>query len=100
MMLALALALTLQQQDSTAPHAWQVATAPAESIHVVAAGAGQPLVLVPGLFGSVYGFRKIIPPLVAAGYRVIVVEPLGVGTSARPQRADYSLAAQSERVAA
>jgi pimeloyl-ACP methyl ester carboxylesterase len=31
---------------------------------------------------------------------VIVVEPLGIGTSARPERADYSLTAQADRIAA
>src|SRR5207253_3175529 len=34
-----------------------------------------------------------------AGYRTIVVEPLGIGSSARPQRADYSLTAQADRIA-
>lgn len=71
-----------------------------ESLHVVTAGHGEPVVLLPGLFGSAYGFRKVIPQLTAAGYRTIVVEPLGIGTSSRPERADYSLAAQTERVAA
>jgi pimeloyl-ACP methyl ester carboxylesterase len=72
----------------------------AESLHVVTAGHGEPVVLLPGLFGSAYGFRKVIPLLTGAGYRTIVVEPLGIGTSSRPERADYSLAAQAERVAA
>lgn len=63
-------------------------------------GQGDPLVLVPGLFGSSFAFRNVIPPLARAGYRVIVVEPLGVGASARPEHADYSLTAQADRIAA
>jgi pimeloyl-ACP methyl ester carboxylesterase len=74
--------------------------APAETLHVVVAGAGEPVVLLPGLFGSVYGFRKLEPLLIAAGYRTIIIEPLGVGSSGRPERADYSLTAQADRIAA
>src|SRR5207249_962108 len=42
---------------------------------------------------------KLVPLLNSAGYRTIVVEPLGIGSSGRPQRADYSLTAQAERIA-
>jgi len=79
---------------------FRVVVGRAESLHVVVAGHGEPVVLLPGLFGSAYGFRKVIPLLTGAGYRTIVVEPLGIGTSSRPERADYSLGAQTERVAA
>jgi pimeloyl-ACP methyl ester carboxylesterase len=57
------------------------------------------VVLIPGLFGSQYSFRNLVPMLNAAGYRTIVVEPLGLGESSRPERADYSLGAQAHRVA-
>jgi pimeloyl-ACP methyl ester carboxylesterase len=69
-----------------------------ESLHVVQAGEGDPVVLIPGLFGSAYGFRRVVPLLAEAGYRAIVVEPLGVGGSARPDSADYSLTAQADRI--
>jgi pimeloyl-ACP methyl ester carboxylesterase len=72
----------------------------AESLHVVVSGTGPALVLLPGLFGSAYGFRRVAPLLTVAGYRVIIVEPLGVGSSARPSVADYSLTAQADRIAA
>ncbi|MGH7646395.1 MAG: alpha/beta fold hydrolase, partial [Gemmatimonadales bacterium] len=64
----------------------RVLVAPRESLHVVVAGpaSGAPIVLVPGLFGSVYGFRHVVPLLTAAGYRTIVIEPLGIGSSSRP----------------
>jgi len=86
--------------DSTA--ILRVSVAPLESLHVVVVGPaeGLPVVLVPGLFGSVYGFRQVVPLLTAAGYRTIVVEPLGIGSSSRPPRADYSLTAQADRLAA
>src|SRR5687768_7124358 len=78
----------------------RVSVATAESIAVTISGSdsGPPLVLIPGLFGSDFGFRKVVPPLNAAGYRTIVIEPLGVGASSRPERADYSLAAQADRL--
>src|SRR5881398_1269967 len=72
----------------------------AESLTVTVAGDGDPVVLVPGLIGSAFGYRRLVPLLTQVGYRVIVVEPLGIGTSARPEHADYSLTAQADRVAA
>jgi len=92
----LLVALVLATSDSL-----RVPVAAAESLAVTISGSdsGLPLVLIPGLFGSHFGFRKVVPPLNAAGYRTIVIEPLGVGASSRPQRADYSLAAQADRIA-
>jgi pimeloyl-ACP methyl ester carboxylesterase len=78
----------------------RVRVGPGEWLHASVTGQGDPLVLIPGLFGSTFAFRKVIPPLARAGYRVIVVEPLGVGASARPEHADYSLTAQADRIAA
>jgi pimeloyl-ACP methyl ester carboxylesterase len=69
-------------------------------LHVVVAGQGEPVVLVPGLFGCAFGFRHLLAQLPRRGYRVIVVEPLAIGASGRPERADYSLTAQADRVAA
>jgi pimeloyl-ACP methyl ester carboxylesterase len=74
--------------------------APAETLRVTEIGAGDPVVLIPGLFGSAFAFRALGPRLAAAGYRAVVVEPLGIGGSARPEHADYSLTAQADRVAA
>jgi pimeloyl-ACP methyl ester carboxylesterase len=72
----------------------------AESLHVVATGAGPAVLCLPGLFGSAYEFRRVTPLFTGAGYRVIIVEPLGIGYSARPAAADYSLTAQADRIAA
>src|SRR2546425_132357 len=72
----------------------------AESLSVETAGTGDPVVLIPGLFGSAFGFRKLVSLLAQAGYRAIVIEPLGIGSSARPEKANYSLTAQADRIAA
>jgi len=77
-----------------------VTLAPAESVAVSHSGRGQPVVLVPGLFGSAYAFRDVAPQLVAAGYQAVIVEPLGIGRSSRPKDADYSLTAQARRLGA
>lgn len=77
-----------------------VPVARTETLHVEVTGSGAPVVLIPGLFGSASGFRKVAAQLTAAGYRAIVVEPLGLGSSGRPQGADYSLTAQADRIAA
>jgi pimeloyl-ACP methyl ester carboxylesterase len=77
-----------------------VAVAPGESLSVAVSGSGPPVVLIPGLLGSGFTYRKITPLLQQAGFTSIVVEPLGVGASSRPPNADYSLAAQGARVAA
>ncbi len=79
---------------------FSVPVAPAESLRITVVGFGDPVVLVPGLFGSAYGFRHLIPILTEAGYRAIVIEPLGIGGSGRPEHADYSLTAQAGRLAA
>jgi pimeloyl-ACP methyl ester carboxylesterase len=71
-----------------------------DSLHVVSEGSGPVVAFIPGLFGSAYAFRQVAPLFLGAGYRVVIVEPLGVGSSARPPQADYSLAAQGERIAA
>jgi pimeloyl-ACP methyl ester carboxylesterase len=72
--------------------------APGDTIAITAAGSGPAIIVVPGLLGAAYGFRHVIPALVASGHRVIVVEPLGTGSSARPEHADYTLEGQALRV--
>jgi pimeloyl-ACP methyl ester carboxylesterase len=81
--------------DST--RAYAVPVARAESLWVTDAGEGTPVVLIPGIFGAAYGYRQVVPLLTERGYRAIVIEPLGIGQSAKPERANYSLEAQSER---
>src|SRR2546427_7236569 len=80
--------------------AFSIALAPAESVRVAVGGAGAPVVLIRGLFGSAFGYRSVRPGLADAGHRTMVIEPLGIGASARHEHADYSLTAQADRVAA
>jgi pimeloyl-ACP methyl ester carboxylesterase len=81
------------------PRRFFVRVEAAESLQVTTAGEGEPVVLIPGLFGSAYAFRHLLQRLPEAGYRAIVVEPLGIGTSARPEKGDYSLTRQADRIA-
>jgi 4,5:9,10-diseco-3-hydroxy-5,9,17-trioxoandrosta-1(10),2-diene-4-oate hydrolase len=75
-----------------------IEVAPGEQLRTTTVGGGEPIVLIPGMFGAAFGYRSIMGPLVERGYRCIVVEPLGYGWSSRPRNADYSFAAQTERV--
>jgi pimeloyl-ACP methyl ester carboxylesterase len=93
----LTLALAAAPLDSIAIRDVQVAKG--EILRTTSIGSGRPVVLLPGLFGGAYSYRKITGPLVAQGYRAIVVEPLGYGSSSHPKKADYSLDAQAQRVA-
>ena len=72
----------------------------AESLQVTIAGVGEPVVLIPGLFGSAFAYRHLLHRLPEAGYQAVVVEPLGIGTSGRPEKGDYSLTRQADRIAA
>src|SRR2546428_5652551 len=81
-------------------HSFSLALSAAESVAVTVTGTGRPVVLVPGLFGSAFGYRAVIPLLTAAGYRAIVVEPLGIGGSARPGTPELSLPATAQPRAA
>lgn len=78
----------------------RVVVHPAETLHVSTWGRGEPVVMVPGIWSSTYGFRKVIPKLLPEGLSVIIIEPLGVASSSRPRSADYSMTAQARRVAA
>lgn len=96
-MLLLALALLATPADSTVVRDIEVARG--ETLRTTSIGTGQTIVLLPGIFGGAYGYRKITGPLAARGYRTIVIEPLGYGWSSNPKNADYSFTAQTARVA-
>lgn len=96
-MLLLTIALLTASIDSAVVRDIEVARG--ETLRTTSVGVGQPLVLIPGIFGAAFGYRRITGPLVARGYRTIVVEPLGYGWSSHPKNADYSFTAQTERVA-
>jgi pimeloyl-ACP methyl ester carboxylesterase len=71
---------------------------PGEILRTTTIGSGRTVVLIPGIFGGAFGFRRITGPLVEQGYRCIVIEPLGFGWSSHPSKADYSFAAQADRI--
>src|SRR3989442_9494544 len=81
-------------------HAFPLVLPRAESVQVAVAGAeaGAPVVLIPGLFGAAFAYRKVIPRLTEAGYRPIVIEPPGVGNSGRPEHPAYSLPAPAHPI--
>ncbi len=94
-MLALLISLALVADTSGV---LRIPVTASESLSVTVSGEGATLVVIPGLAGSAFAFRRLAPLLVATGHRVVIVEPLGMGTSTRPERADYSLEAQTGRV--
>ncbi len=96
-MTPLALLLVLQLDTGVVR---RIVVAPAETIAVVTAGAGSPVVLIPGLLGGAFGYRHVISLLTRAGHRAIVIEPLGLGASSGPSGANYSLTAQADRIIA
>jgi pimeloyl-ACP methyl ester carboxylesterase len=96
MLLALLLATALAP-DSTAT---RIVVAPAETLTVATQGSGPPVVLFHGMVGSAWTWRHVVAELNARGHRTIVIEPLGMGLSSRPEKADYSLTAQAGRIAA
>lgn len=93
------LPLLLVVQASTEV-ARRIVVAPAETLAVTTAGAGAPVVLIPGLLGGAFGYRHVMAQLARDGHRAIVIEPLGFGASSGPAGANYSLTAQADRVSA
>lgn len=55
-------------------------------IHYVDEGSGQPVLLVHGQPTWSYLYRKVIPPLVAAGFRCIAPDLMGFGLSDKPTK--------------
>lgn len=78
----------------------RIVVAPAETIAVVSAGTGAPVVLIPGLLGGAFGYRHVVSLLAHEGHRTIIIEPLGLGESSGPAGANYSLTAQADRIIA
>ncbi len=95
-MILLTMAIVASLDSGVVRH---IEVAPGEILHTTVIGSGEPIVLIPGIFGGAFGYRKITGPLVARGYKCIVVEPLGYGSSSYPDGADYSFTAQTQRVA-
>jgi pimeloyl-ACP methyl ester carboxylesterase len=58
--------------------------------HYVTAGTGDPVLLLPGWPESWIAWRKVLPLLVSAGRRVVILDPRGFGESDKPA-AGYDL---------
>ena len=68
-------------------------------MHYVDEGAGPPIVMVHGQPTWSYLYRKMIPPLVAAGYRCVAPDLMGFGLSDKPtDEAAYTLRRHVELV--
>jgi pimeloyl-ACP methyl ester carboxylesterase len=76
-----ALAQTTTQPDPIEHH---VAKIDATRFHYVTAGTGDPVLLLPGWPESWIAWRKVVPLLVSAGRRVVVLDPRGFGESDKP----------------
>jgi pimeloyl-ACP methyl ester carboxylesterase len=61
--------------------------------------AGIPVVLVHGLFGSTATWRRNVPALAEAGYRVVAFDRPGFGLSDKAADFDYSVPAQADLLA-
>jgi len=66
-------------------------------MHVTVDGAGEPVLLVHGIFASGYCWRHVAARL-ASDYTVYTVDLLGFGKSDMPPDADYSQSAQARRI--
>jgi len=97
-MLLLLLLMTLGSGSTP----FTVEVAPGEMLTVCAEGpeGGDPVIIVPGLSGCTYGFRKLTPLLHGQGLSTIIIEALAVGESSRPEGADYTMTAQAGRIGA
>ena len=86
-----------QKSDSPFPYSLQIEATQkltwnwrGYDIKYVAYGQGEPIVLIHGFGASIGHWRKNIPVLAAAGYRVYALDLLGFGDSDKPHL-DYSL---------
>lgn len=55
-----------------------------QRVHVVTAGAGRPVLLIPGWPQTWFAWRQVMRALAARGFQAIAVDPPGTGLSSRP----------------
>ncbi len=68
-------------------------------LRIIDTGRGTPVVFIHGFGASLYSWRKTLPSVVAAGYRIIAFDNRGFGFSAKPARG-YGNAAYARLVVA
>jgi len=73
-------------RESASWHSFAHGTVIANGLHFhyVEGGQGRPILLIPGWPQSWYAWRHVMPLLIAAGRRVIAIDPRGTGQSDRP----------------
>src|ERR1700694_3439656 len=77
-----ALATSAPAQSAQEEH--HIAKIDSTRLHYVTAGTGDPVLLIPGWPESWIAWRKVLPLLVSAGHRVVVLDPRGFGESDKP----------------
>jgi pimeloyl-ACP methyl ester carboxylesterase len=90
---------TAHSAGASPPSAGTIEVAPGERLGFDDRGGSETVLLLPSFTFPAHGFRHVVPRLVESGYRVVVLDPLGVGRSTQPPSADYSSGAQAGRVA-
>lgn len=78
MLVTSALAQNATDADQTEHHVVRV---DGTRFHYVTAGTGDPVLLIPGWPESWIAWRKVVPLLVRAGRRVVILDPRGIGES-------------------
>jgi pimeloyl-ACP methyl ester carboxylesterase len=73
-----------QTTPAAEPIAHNVARIDGTRFHYVTAGTGDPVLLLPGWPESWIAWRKVLPLLVGAGRRVVILDPRGLGESDKP----------------
>jgi len=80
----LALAAKDQQDHTETGYTHDYVRVDGNRIHCVSAGAGRPVLLIPGWPQTWYAWRHVMSALAAQGYLAIAVDPPGTGHSDRP----------------
>ena len=83
-------ALLGREEKPALAGAGRLVPTPLGELHVAEEGSGAPLVLLHGFGGSLHWFDRLAPLLAADGWRVIRIDALGHGGSAKP-RIGYSM---------
>ncbi len=78
-----------QRYPAGTPFRAQYRTVDGTRVRMIDSGNGTPVVFIHGIGASVYAWRHALPPVVAAGYRVIAFDNRGFGFSEKPSPGGY-----------